>query len=132
MNLKRLQGAVETIDAAGKTGKTEGLEDVARDLRDALNEFAQGMHDDMEAALAPLAADESFADSKHVQGAQDKLESWRGALSQFAPRLGDDPYRPNPQTQPADPNPVATGGPVPTPGDPDSDPDAGSKSGSKK
>lgn len=119
MNLKALQGAIEQVDAAGKTGKTDGLEDVARVLRDELADVLKSMYDDHEALVTNLSA--LASDSPHAQAGRNSLEAWQTNMGAFAPRLGDDPYRPNPITQPADPNPVDAPGPVPTPGD-DADP----------
>lgn len=100
MSVKSLAGTIETIEAAGQSGDTSGLEDLAVQLRRDIAEMYQRQRDMLEGIGSQFADD---GDPRGIQ-VRDLIGQVTQEANQFAPELAD---RPNPQTQPGDPNPVA-------------------------
>lgn len=106
MSLRNLQGAVEALHAAAQTGKTDGLEDVANQLSQDYGTAYEDIANGIEGELQKLVEDDEVDNGK-LQGLRNLVDTYRNELGKFEPRIGQDPRRPNPITQPGDPNIVA-------------------------
>lgn len=81
-----IAGRIERLDAIAESRQDGELKDLARDLRNDVVAFIE--------------------DTGSMLDGQ-KAEQFRQQVGDFAPRLsGEDPWRPNPQTQPGNPNPT--------------------------
>jgi hypothetical protein len=87
--MNRISGALEQLDAAAEQHTTENLGEIVRELRDSIGEM-----------LGNIVAELDRLDADAGQRFREQFES-------FGPRLvGEDPWRPNPITQPGGPNPT--------------------------